>query len=386
MKDQKILMSDRINLGRRWAPVVGKGLTWMSLMLVLAGCKKHEAMAPAKSLVRTAVVQSMDSAKADGNASYLAMVKFDHETDLSFKVGGILVLIGTEPGTDWDEGTPVKAGTVLAELKQADFTNALNTAMAKEDLAHKTLERFRKLRQTDAISQQELDSTESDWRTAQSSLDQAKQNLRDSQLVASKDGVVLMRYVNSRVTVATGQAVLRFADTSVMSVELGLPDRLIGRLTPGKEIPVEVSALEGLPPFIGRVSEVGVAASSGGRLFRVVIKVRNPDGLLRSGMTARIHVGDTPGSRSGAVCIPLSALVTLVPDAQSAGTGQPHLGVFVVKDGKAMKQEVKTGDILNSSITITAGLRAGEQVVTAGASFLYDGAPVEVATDVASAK
>ena len=35
---------------------------------------------------------------------------------------------------------------------------------------------------------------------------------------------------------------------------------------------------------------------------------------------------------------------------------------------------------------ITEGLRAGEQVVTSGASFLYDGAPVEIATDNLAAK
>ena len=78
---------------------------------------------------------------------------------------------------------------------------------------------------------------------------------------------------------------------------------------------VEVSGLEGLPPFRGRVSEVGVAASGEGRLFRVVIKVPNPDGLLRSGMTARIHVGDTPAVKPGTVCVPLSALVTWFPMA-----------------------------------------------------------------------
>jgi membrane fusion protein (multidrug efflux system) len=186
-------------------------------------------------------------------------------------VGGILDGIGPSPGKDWDEGTPVKAGMVLAELKQADFMNALNSARAKSELAVKTVERFRKLRQTDAISQQELDVTEADWRTAQAQLDQAELNLRDSRLAAIKDGVVLNRHVNSRVTVSPGQKVLRFADTSLMSVELGLPDRLVGRLAPGKEIDVEVSALEGLPPFKGRVSEVGVAASGEGRLFRVVI-------------------------------------------------------------------------------------------------------------------
>ena len=30
----------------------------------------------------------MDGLRSDGEASYLALVKFDHETDLSFKVGG----------------------------------------------------------------------------------------------------------------------------------------------------------------------------------------------------------------------------------------------------------------------------------------------------------
>ena len=343
------------------------------LALVLGGCGKQSAKAPEKALVRTAVVESLDNFRFDGEASYLAIVKFDHETDLNFKVGGIVVSIGPVAGTDWDEGTPVKAGTVLAELKQSDFKNALDSARARAELADKTLERFRKLRATDAISQQELDVAEADSRTAQAQLDQAEQNLRDSRLVADKNGVVLARYVNSLVTVAPGQRVLRFADTSLMSVELGLPDRLVGKLVPGKEIDVEVSALEGLPPFRGRVSEVGVAASGEGRLFRVVIKVPNPDGLLRSGMTARIHVNDAAGVKPGTVVVPLSALVTFAPGTQ--------VGVFVVQDGKAVKRLVKTGDILNSSILITEGLRAGEQVVTSGAAFLYDGAPIIVAGD-----
>jgi RND family efflux transporter MFP subunit len=325
-------------------------------------------------------VESLDSVRSDSEASYLAMVKFDNETDLNFKVGGIVTNIG--PGTGWDEGTPVKVGTALAELKQSDFKNALDTARAKSDLANTTLERFRKLRVTDAISQQELDVVEAEWRTAQAALDQAEQNLRDSRLVATKDGVVLARHVNLGVTVAPGQRVLRFADTSLMSVELGLPDRLIGKLTPDQEIDVEISALEGMRPFKGRVTEVGVAASAEGRLFRVVIKVPNPHGLLRSGMTARIRVGDVSPTASDTVCIPLSALVTLVSDGSSQPKAQTQLGVFVVQDGKAVKRAVKTGDILKSSILITDGLRPGEQVVTSGASFLYDGAPIEVAPEL----
>jgi RND family efflux transporter MFP subunit len=386
MKSRRVLLMDTVHQ-LLCAAIAGCGMmASVCVALVLAGCGKPATTPPEMTLVRTTAVELVDNARPDGEASYLALVRAENETDLSFKVGGIVERIGPAAGADWDEGTPVKAGVVLAELKQADFTNALNSARAHAELAGKVLERFRKLHATDAISQQELDVTEANWRIAQAQLDQAEQNLRDSRLVAAQDGVVLARYVNSRVTAGGGQRVLRFADTSTMSVELGLPDRLVGRLAPGHTVDVEVSALEGRPPFRGLVSEVGVAASVESRLFRVVIKVPNQDGLLRSGMTARIHLGETPAAKPGTVCVPLSALVTAARGGQADPKGSGQLAVFVARDGKAVQRSVKTGDILNSSILITEGLRVGERVVTSGASFLYDGAPIDVAPDAQVAR
>jgi multidrug efflux pump subunit AcrA (membrane-fusion protein) len=206
--------------------------------------------------------------------------------------------------------------------------------------------------------------------TAQAQLDQAEQNLRDSRLDRGKDGVVLARYINraSRFT-RPARAALRRHQPDVGRT--GIAGSLVGRLTPGKEIDVEISALEGMPPFRGRCRKSACAASGEGRLFRVVIKVPNPDGLLRSGMTARIRVSDAAGVKPGTVVVPLSALVTFAPG--NAG-GR-------VRRARRQSREalVKTGDILNSSILITEGLRAGEQLVTSGAAFLYDGAPTVVA-------
>jgi len=355
----------------------------LSLLTTACGKKPAATVEPERALVRIAKVETAERGPSAGGLSYLAVVRAENETDLSFKIGGIVNRIGPAPGIDWDEGAPVKAGAVLAELNQSDFTNALISARAHAELASKVLERFRKMRLTDAISQQELDVSEANWHTAQAQLDQAEQNLRDSRLVATIDGVVLSRHVNAHVTVGAGQRVLRFADTRTMSVELGLSDRLVTRLAPGDCVDMEVSALEGRPPFRGRVSEVGVAAEGEGRLYRVVIKVPNPAGLLRSGMTARVRLGAPSTGRSGAVCIPLSALVTLSAPKAAGASASTQLGVFVVQDGRVVQRAVKTGDILDSSILVTEGLRAGEQVVTSGASFLYDGARIEVAPDAA---
>src|ERR1051326_2206706 len=94
-----------------------------------------------------------------------------------------------------------------------------------------------------------------------------------------------------------------------MSVELGIPDRLIGRVRVGKEFPVRVATLEA-STFSGRVSEVGVAAKDGARLFRVGIKVPNPDGVRRSGRTASVAFDDQDNFPRGSVLVPMSALVS----------------------------------------------------------------------------
>ncbi len=232
------------------------------LLLVVTGCGKHVEQAVEKMAVQTDTAKSLESLRSGDSAAYIAMIRAENETDLGFKVGGIVDIIGPEAGSDWNEGTLVKTGTVLARLKQPDFVNALNSAKARAELTTKQFERFRKLRESDAISQEELDVSEANYHTAQAQLDQANQNLQDSQVRASVDGVVLARHVNSGVTVAAGQRVLRFAENNVMRVELGLPDRLVAFFSPGKEVDVEISAFEGRPAFRGRVSEVGVAVSA----------------------------------------------------------------------------------------------------------------------------
>jgi RND family efflux transporter MFP subunit len=352
------------------------------LLCIMTGCGKHQDQRAQKMAVQTDTAKTLDSLRSGDSAAYIAMVRAENETDLGFKVGGIVDTIGPAPGSDWNEGSVVKQGTILASLKQSDFVNALNSAKAQAELTTKQLERFRKLRESDAISQEELDVSEANYHTAQAQLDQANQNLQDSQVRASIDGVVLARYVNSGVTVAAGQRVLRFADNTIMRVELGLPDRLVAFFSPGKEVDVEISAFEGRPPFRGRVSEVGVAASQDGRLFRVVIKVANPDGVIRSGMTATVRVGDPAPLSPGEVLVPLSALVTFASPSQSRIAESSQLAVFVVDGGKALRRPVKTGDIVRSSIIITEGLQLGEVVVTSGASFLYDGQLVEVLQNV----
>ncbi|HMJ04621.1 MAG TPA: efflux RND transporter periplasmic adaptor subunit [Chthoniobacterales bacterium] len=350
----------------------------LSLSLTLAGCSKPKGVeAPQERVVGTQRAEALSAARlASSVPEYIATVRANEETDFSFKVGGIVELIGPELHRDWDEGTAVKAGAVLARLQQGDFKNALASAKATAELAAAGAERLRKLLANNVVSKQEIDKGQADYDTANAHLRQAEQNLSDSELRAPWDGVVFTRYVNSGETVNSGKPVLRFGDIRVMSVELAVPDRLIGLFTVDKEIDVDISALPGRPSFRGKISEVGVSANNAGRLYRVVIKVPNPDGIIKSGMTATVKAGGIAMSAKGGVLIPLSALIAPSSGTPAPGQVQTELAVFVVHDGKAALRPVRTGDIVASSIIVSEGLQPGEEVVTKGASQLYDGAPV----------
>ncbi len=369
-----------------------RGIAFGELLLLLCalltGCHRPKPAEPQKNVVRVVAAEPLDSAKVQARSEYIAILKGDVETDLSFKVGGILEFIGrTGESLDWQEGARVAKGEVLAQLKQADFVSSLKSALAKAEMDRQQHARELKLRETGAVSQQELEAAAASRQASDASLALAEQALKDSVLLAPYDATVVSRSANAGETMGVGKPVLKVADLRQMSVELGIPDRLLGRVQVGKEFPVRVSTLEARS-FTGKVSEVGVAAKDGARLFRVVIKIPNPDGVLRSGMTASVAFDDYDHFPQGSVLIPMSALVSAsapAPNATSvppAAAGVNQLAVFVVDaDGKAHERPVKTDDLVRSSIIVTNGLKPGDKVVTAGASTLYEGAPVDARSE-----
>lgn len=247
-----------------------------------------------------------------------------------------------------------------------------NQARAKLDFESTRFTNNVKLLAERAISQQEMDAIQSAYRSAEAEYDRASQNLRDSIITAPFDGTIIARLANAGETVLPGRPVLRLANLRTVSVELGVPDRVVARIQPGDRLRVSIRALEGTPLGPARegiVSEVGAAAREGSRLFRILIRVDNTDGAIKSGMTASVEITPAPRLPAHAVAVRLSALV---------GGGEPGgLAVFVIDDlGRARQRPVTTDDILRSSVVITRGLTNGEKVVVVGAATLHDGAIV----------
>lgn len=345
------------------------------LLALPAGCRRAPAPVP-PPVVRVEEARPLREADRESVQTYIGAIRGENETDLSFKVGGILELIGPAPGRNWGEGDRIEKGQVLARLVQVDFLAERDSAAARRDLAVSRLARAEQLLREEAISPQEYDVLKAARDEAVAAFERARQAYLDSTLRAPLAGHILARLASPGETVLPGRPVLRIADLSVVSVELGVPDRLVGQVHPGQRIPVTVNSLEGRR-FEGEVAEVGVAAKESSRLFKVVLKVPNPGGELRSGMTASVNFQPPPRHQPDAVLVRLSALVGRTP-APEEGPDAPTLAVFVVDaSGHARMRPVRTDDIIRSSVVITAGVRPGERVVVVGASQLHDGVRVD---------
>lgn len=353
------------------APSTAQFLAFVIVLAILPGCRPQRATEPERIVVRVAEAAAAGPALRP-RTDYIGLARGDVETDLSFKVGGVLELVGSEDSRlDWQEGAPIALGEVLARLKQEDFRSQVKSAEARAQLDLLSLERNQKLREQGAISPQELDVIAANRQASEANLAQARQALADSVVRAPYPGRILARLANSGETILPGRPVLRVADLRQMAVEFGVPDKLIGQVRVGRVVQVEFPGLEG-QPFTGRISEVGVSAREGARLFRVLVKVENPDGRLKSGMTASVALESEAPLPSGAVLVPLSALVA---PARASDTRQ--LAIYVVDtSGRARERAVETGDIVRSSVLITSGVQPGEKVVVVGASLLHDGARV----------
>jgi RND family efflux transporter MFP subunit len=346
-----------------------------------SACRRPPPPAPAAPVVlyerARAVTDLVSQTGLGASQIYLGIIRGETETDLSFRVGGIIAGIGDAAG-DWREGAVVARDAVLAWLQPADFLAVSNQARARLDYEGARFTNNAKLFAERAISQQEMDAIQSAYRSAEAEYERASQNLRDSIIRAPFAGTIIARLANAGETVMPGRPVLRLADLKTVSVELGVPDRILSEIRPGERQQVWIRALEGTPAGPvreGEVTEVGVAAREGSRLFRVVMKVNNEDGAIKSGMTASVEIRPRRRFAADAVAVPLSALVGWTG---SPTQGPPEaLAVFVVDDaGRARQRRVRTDDLIRSSVVITEGLAIGEKVVVVGAAGLHDGAVV----------
>jgi HlyD family secretion protein len=279
-----------------------------------------------------------------------------------------------------------------------------------------------RMRQADLrAAEQQVQTQQLRMRQEQATLESAKTDLSKVRIESPIDGIVTRRNIEEGETAVVGTmnnagtVLLTIADMSVIEAEVEVDETDIPSVQIGQRAKVTIDAMPG-KTFTARVTEIGnspiqssgMTAATQATNFKVVLTVDGEIPEVRPGFTCTAEI--TTATRDNVLAVPIQATTvrevvvddkgSLVrePSAegrdprQSAGAvqaaelkpGQERKeieGVFVVRDGKAVFEAVKTGIAGEKYFEVLSGLKDGDSVIIGPFSSvrqLRDGAAVKV--------
>ena len=336
------------------------------------GCSKTE---PAPEPVRAVRTTTLKSGQSGGTIEYAGEVRARIESRLGFRIGGKILRRGVNVGDG------VRAGQVLAELDPQDARlgqDAARAALAAADVnlaqARDDFRRFKELKDQGFISAAELERRQSTLKGAQAAHDQARAQatMQGNQtgyatLTADAPGVVTAVEAEAGMVVAAGTTVLRLAHDGPRDVVFSVPeDRLAAfRAAAGRPGALRVRLWGSGETLPARLREVSAAADATTRTM--LVKAELGGARVTIGQTASVLL-ELPAAE-GVTRLPLSAV------AESQG----KTAVWVL-DPAAMTvrpQPIVVGGADGNSVVVSAGLAAGQEIVTAGVHMLVAGQKVK---------
>jgi membrane fusion protein (multidrug efflux system) len=317
---------------------------------------------PVVPVVATAARDEMISLEVEA----LGTAKANESVDVTAKVSNLVTAIR------FAEGQQVRKGEVLVELDGEQARADLAVANAALTESTSQLKRSRELYATKVLSDQQIEQIEATYAANQARVAAARSRLSDTVIRAPFDGRVGLRRVSVGSLVAPGTIITTLDDTRTIKLDFTVPERVVAAMQTGLALEATSVAYPG-QQFTGTVSSVDSRVDPGTRSVTVRALVPNPQGLLKPGMFMNVRLA------RGAANVLVVPEESLVPE-------QGDVFVFVVQDGKAAKRKIIPGNRTVGSVQVTAGLQAGELVVTEGTQKLRDGANVTLVESAAAPK
>jgi RND family efflux transporter MFP subunit len=328
----------------------------------LIGCTSKGAANAAIS-ARAVHVTPVHMAALDNTLRAVGLLTPKDEARLSFKVGGLIESIKVE------EGQAVKAGEVLAVLKQTEIGASVEQARQATAKARRDLERGQALLSDGVTTDEQVQDLTTSFKVADAAQSGMEFNAAHTRIRASVDGVVLRKLAEANEVVQAGQTVLILGGANRgWVVRIGLADRDAVRAHIGDAARVEFDAWPG-QVFAGRVSNIASAADSSTGTFTIEVQVTAGGARFVQGLVAKVAL--TPQGTSPVQVIPVQALLE---------ANDKEAGVFVLDAGDQVvhRVSIQIGRMNGGQIEVLNGLTAGAQVVTDGAAFLENGEKVRV--------
>ena len=290
------------------------------------------------------------------------------------------VMVGAEvPGKvisiNFESGADVAVGALLVQLDVSMESAQLRAAESVADLAKINLGRARELREKGTNASSDLDAAEAQAKQAAAAADNLRAVIAKKSIRAPFTGRLGIRLVQLGQILRDGESIVTLQTVDPIYTNFALPQQFLASLKVGENVRLTTDASPG-ETFPGKITAIAPEIDAVTRNVRIQATFANPAAKLRSGMFGSVAVLLPPTGSS--LVIPSTAILH-APYGDS---------VFVITEGKNAKtgaaektirqQFIRVGTVRGDFVTVVAGLKPGEWVVTTGIFKLRPGMSVIV--------
>jgi HlyD family secretion protein len=298
---------------------------------------------------------SMESARADFENARLRLDTLDRDLEAE-EVAAREAL--NRANADLDQAKANQSQVQTSKQNLIEAQKALKSA----EIA---LQKAKDDRKNIDIRRQEMISSKASTVRNEVSLRNAKVQLDSTTVVAPRDGVVTIKYLEEGTiippgtsTFAQGTSIVQLSDTTQMFVECAVDEADIGQVRPNQKVKIIVEAFPGAP-VEGVVERINPSATTNQNVTAVKVRVK-----IMPGYKVKL----LPGMNATCEFLTLEKKDVLVAPSQAIQreNGKTYVKVKGTgKDAKPVRREVQVGESGNDGVEILSGLQPGEEVVVA---------------------
>ncbi|NCP13639.1 MAG: efflux RND transporter periplasmic adaptor subunit [Sphingomonadales bacterium] len=257
-----------------------------------------------------------------------------------------------------------RAGQILVELDARREQLALKLAEVRVEEAQQLLDRYRRIEDTGALSDSQIESGETALAAAQIERDQAAVALAERTIKAPFAGHVSFSEIDPGDRVTPETLIAQIDQRSRLLVDFNAPEAVFRRLTRGQSVEL-VPFSEPETTITSRIEAVNSTIEQDQRSYIARIAIANGADRFRPGMSFSVRFTDSGQVRPA------------VPEAAVMWTGEGS-SVFAVRNGKAVRVPVTITSRRDGTVLLDGAIAANTPIIIEGVQKVRPGQSVRL--------
>ena len=271
---------------------------------------------------------------------------------------------GRVTGVRFTAGDYVRQGAPLVEIDARRERLAVEAARVQVREAEQLLARYRRIEDTGAISESQIEAGETALASARVALQQAQTELADRTVRAPFSGHIGLTEIDPGDRVDSSTPIAQIDQRGTLYVDFRAPEGIFGRLRAGQVVQVTPFS-EPDREIDARVVTTDSRIAREGRDFVVRTAIPNGDDSLRPGMSFRVNFTRATAAR------PAVAEEAIVWGGEGSY-------LFVVREGKARRVPVTITSRREGLAFVQGEVATGDRVIVEGVQKVRDGQAIRL--------